>query len=933
MRLTILIAVFLLFHSFALLAQNRYSVKGSVVDSTAKAKLLNASISVLNAKDSILIKFTRASEKGDFNIGNLKKGKFLLLITYPGYADYVEHFNLDSVNQAHDFGAMTMTLKSKLLADVIIKAKVAAIKIKGDTTEFNAGSFVVQPNAKVEDLLKQLPGIEIDRNGKITAQGQTVNKVLVDGEEFFGDDPTLVTKNLRADMVDKVQLYDKKSDQAAFTGIDDGKKEKTINIKLKEDKKNGYFGKADGERGSDQYYQGQLLFNRFKAKQKISIYGIASNTGKTGLGWEDANKYGSSNDDVTFGDDGGVNIISNGNDDLEAFDGRYNGEGLPAAKTGGVHYDTKLKGDNQSINTNYKVGYLGVVGSRNAQTVNSLVNGIIANNSDESYNNSIFRQKVDLTYKIKIDTTSNLKIFVSGGLSNSKTTSTTNASSFSGDTLLNNNKRTLSNNVDHGDFDGNVFWTKKLKKKGRTMSLNVSETYRHDDSKGYLNSLTNFYHTASKADSIAKIDQYKTSDIHSSVLNSNFTYSEPFSKSFSLIVNYGLGFNHGTSDRKSFDASAPGKYNLLDSALSNNYNLNQLTNELGTMFNYAKGKTLLNFGTKITRVNFDQLDDYTDISYKRTFVNWRPQARFTYKISQQQAISLEYNGNTTQPTIYQIQPVRINTNPLNIAIGNPSLRPSFTNSFTANYNSYKVISQQYMYFYAYYALIGNEIATNVNTDLKTGKSSTQAVNISGSTPYNLNLHGDFGQKIDILGGITISGNLSADNAKSYNYINNVLNTSSSLNFTMMAGLNKNKEKKYDVYVAFGPNLAKTRSSLQPQTNSDGGGSNGYARFVIYLPGKFEVESDADYTYRAPTQNFNTSFSKLIWNSYIAKTFLKSDNLKVMVTGNDLLNQNQGFNRYVYGNTIAQNTNTTIKRYFMLSVVWDFNKMGLGTDKK
>ncbi|MDB5032759.1 MAG: TonB-dependent receptor, partial [Mucilaginibacter sp.] len=234
---------------------------------------------VLNAKDSILRKFTRAKPDGSFAINDLAKGKFILVLSYPGYADYTEGFTLDEkVEPSHDFGKLSMILKSRLLQDVIIKGSARAIKIKGDTTEFNANAYVIQPNAKVEDLLKQLPGIQVDKDGKITAQGQTVSKVLVDGEEFFGDDPTLVTKNIRADMVDKVQLYDKKSDQATFTGIDDGQKTKTINIKLKENSKNGYFGKLYGGIGTQDNYESQLLYNKFKGKEKFSISGTSSNT-------------------------------------------------------------------------------------------------------------------------------------------------------------------------------------------------------------------------------------------------------------------------------------------------------------------------------------------------------------------------------------------------------------------------------------------------------------------------------------------------------------------------------------------------------------------------------------------------------------------------------------------------------------------------------
>ncbi|HEY0668258.1 MAG TPA: carboxypeptidase-like regulatory domain-containing protein, partial [Sphingobacteriaceae bacterium] len=335
MRKIILALLFFCMGLPPVFAQKSYSVKGVVIDTTANAKLANTSISVLNSKDSTLVKFTRAAADGSFSIENLAVNKFILLLTYPGYADYVEHFKLDSSASQKDFGSVNLILKENLLKEVLIKGEAIAIKIVGDTTEYNAAAFKIEPNSKVEDLLKQLPGIQVDQNGKITAQGETVSKVLVDGEEFFGDDPTLVTKNLRGDMVDKVQLFDKKSDQATFTGIDDGQKTKTLNIKLKEDKKKGYFGKIDAGATPDDFYQGQGMFNYFKAKRKFSAYGTVGNTGKTGLSWQDNTKYGSSGLEIMEG--GGVMISGGGRDELESYDGRYNGQGIPLARTGGLH--------------------------------------------------------------------------------------------------------------------------------------------------------------------------------------------------------------------------------------------------------------------------------------------------------------------------------------------------------------------------------------------------------------------------------------------------------------------------------------------------------------------------------------------------------------------------------------------------------------------
>ncbi len=253
-------------------AQSGYSVKGTIVDSVEKIKLHSSAVSVLQSKDSVLVKFGFTGSDGNFALNGLSKGQYILLISCPDYADYVEIFNLDSANQVHDFGRINLQLRSRLLKEVIIKGTASQMKIKGDTTEFNAKAFVIQPNAKVEDLLKQLPGITVDKDGKITAEGQTVNKVLVDGEEFFGDDPTLVTRNIRADMVDKIQLYDKKSgSQAAFTGVDDGKTEKTINVKLREDKKIvGVFGKVQAGDGPEGIYTGvSCCSTHFKKQGKV----------------------------------------------------------------------------------------------------------------------------------------------------------------------------------------------------------------------------------------------------------------------------------------------------------------------------------------------------------------------------------------------------------------------------------------------------------------------------------------------------------------------------------------------------------------------------------------------------------------------------------------------------------------------------------------
>jgi len=914
----------LLFFFIASKAQNMHTIKGRVIDTASTSILGNTSVSILNAKDSTLVKFTRAAENGIFEINGIKNGKFILLVSYPKYADFVDHFTLDSTKKDIDYGKINLTGKAQLLADVIIKGNRAAIKIKGDTTEFDPLAYNIEPNSKVEDLIKQFPGIQIDKDGKITAQGQKNVKVLVDGEEFFGDDPTLVTKNIRADMVDKVQLYDKKSDQATFTGIDDGEKTKTLNIKLKEDAKNGYFGKASAGVGTDDFYQGELMFNKFAGKKKFSAYGVLGNTGKVGLGWQDSQKYGSS-DNATVSEDGGIYFTGSG-DDLDSFGGQYNGQGIPVARSGGLHFDNKWNSDKESLNTNYKIGSLRVVGDRSVISQNNLASGIINTNSNQTFDNDIFRQKLDATYEIKLDTTLTLKVNVDGTLKHSSTFNDYATLSTRGDnSLLNTSARTLSNDGDDKIFNINAFLTKRLKKKGRTLSLNINQSVTNTKTEGYLNSKNSYFNISGLPDSVATVDQLKVNNITNNAFKTNLAYTEPITKSLTLVLNYGLSLINGRSDRKSFNQSTLGNYDILDTQFSNDYQLDQVINQGGAIFNYKKGKTVVNIGSKFSGVDFNQEDLYNNKTYNRSFINYMPQAMYQYNFSQQKNIRINYNGNTNQPSLDQIQPVRVNTDPLNITLGNPDLRPSFRSSLSARYSSYKVLTSQSVYISGYYSFTNNPIVSNVFTDAA-GKSTYQSVNISDKTPANYSIYSSIDRKIL---GITMGVGFNTSGSNSYNYINNVLNETKSASYSPTINIQKYVEKKFSIYAYFGPSYSTTETSVQQSFNSNGWGASGYISGSVQLPGKFEISTDGDYTYRGKTQAFNESFTQFLWNTTVSKKFFKAQNLKTSITAFDLLNQNQGFNRSASNGNLTQTSYTTIRRYFLFSVSWDFTKMGGG----
>ncbi|MEO5995048.1 MAG: TonB-dependent receptor, partial [Chitinophagaceae bacterium] len=824
MNIKLLFIIASTFTSTFLIAQNNIKLKGLVNDTSfANKHLANMTVCVLNAKDSTIVQFTYSKADGSFNFSGLSGGNYILLISYPQYADYVEKFSLDTSNLMHDFGNIIMNSRARVLEEVVIKGKISAIQMKGDTTEYNAKAYVIQPNDKVEDLLRQLPGIQVDQNGKITAQGKTVTKVLLDGEEFFGDDPTIVTKNIRADMVDKVQLFDKKSDQATFTGIDDGFKTKTLNIKLKEDKNKGVFGKVNAGIGTNNYYDGQAIYNRFAANKKYAAFLTIANDGKTGLLNVDNNKIGY--DNAGGGSTGLINT-ENGSDALDSYNGIYGGRGNPSIRNGGIHFDGKWNDINkQSINTNYQIGSIRVTGVNTINTQQSLPAGLINTSSNETFDNYAFRQKLDATYRLKIDSGSDLKmagdlITKNFNLDNNHLTASENENG----KLINRQTRSMTNKGNQAMFDGSAFYTKKFQKPRRTLSWELNNSYNNNETKGFLHSAIDFYNILGTKDSTENIDQYKTSRVTNFTLTSDVTYTEPISKSLSLRATYGLGVNKSIADRQSFNQSAAGHYDVLDQAYSNNYSFNQLTNRVGGLFIFTKNKTYFNVGTDVSKIKFVQHDVGNDNSYKRNFINWAPRMFYKYSFSLQRLLIFTYDGITTQPNIDQIQPVRSNMDPLNITVGNPNLKQSFTNNFRLNYQVNNPVNYHGMYLEARYSVISDNISSNITTNGSSGKTAIQYTNLSGKSPYYYSLFADISRRITP-GDIRFDLSLRAMGSVSYSYINNVINSSGNYSYSGRVSLSKSRKNKFSIYISAAPNYTINEFSLQSQYNNNAFGFN------------------------------------------------------------------------------------------------------------
>jgi hypothetical protein len=885
------------------------SLRGSIYDTLNKQGLSHAVISVLQAKDSVLVQFIRSDSKGGFVLQNLPAGKFVLLTSYPNYADYTDTITLTE-DATLDLGVLAVITKAHLLEEVVVRQTVGAIKLKGDTTEYRADSFKVQANATVEELLKKLPGIQVDKNGQITAQGQKVQKVLVDGEEFFGDDPTLVTQNIRADMVDKVQVFDKKSDQATFTGIDDGQKTKTINLKLKDDKKKGYFGKIDAGAGTDQFYNQQVMFNKFRKKEKISFYGIASNTGKTGLNWQDQRSFGDDNSSNIVFDDGGNGfmMMGSGSDGLDSWGGNYNGQGYPKVTTGGFHYNNKWADDKQSVNGNYKMLDLVVNGSSATNTQYILPDTLYFNNQKQTFTNQITRHKGNATYDIDFDSTSSLKVMMDGSFDHKLTYNEYYTEALARDSsLVNQGNRKLSTTGDINGFNSSFLWRKKLKKKGRTISWNTKENYNTTTSSGFLYADNDFYRGGTVIQNQVT-DQYKTSESKLLAFDTKFTYTEPLSKISSLVVNYGITLNNSSANRNSFNKSISGKYEVLDTVYSNNYRLNIFSQKGGAAYSFIKKKYSFNFGSNVGYTNFSQTDLKSNITAQRDFVNWYPNANISYSLSSQSRVSIYYNGSTSQPSLQQIQPVRTNDDPLNVVIGNASLQPSFRNSINLNFNQFQALSGRSMWMSINYSNTNNAFATKDFVD-SLGRRVSQSINVDGN--HTLSGYLNYGFKFL---GANLGLNSNINSSRYVNVVNGKENITNSNSYSFGTYAGKQVEKIYDNSIAANATYTTSTSSIQKNVLTHYWTYNIRPDLDFFLPGKLQLHTDCDFIFREKTSVFDNNNNVIIWNAWFGKKLLQGDAMLIKLSANDILNNNIGFNRTVNTNYVSQNTYSTIQRY-------------------
>lgn len=895
----------------------QFSISGSVIDTSENKPIQNAVVSILRPVDSMLLKFVRTKSDGTFVISNLRSSKNIVLITYPGYADYADSTKSPDGSEVK-LGRIPLTQKSQLLETVIVRQQVAAIRMKGDTLEYKADSFAVRQGATVDELLKRLPGITVNGKGEITAQGQKVNKVIVDGEEFFSDDPAVVIKNLQADAVDKVQVFDKKSDQAEFTGIDDGKSSKTINLSLKEDRKKGYFVKATVGGGTNGTFDNDLMANAFKGSKKVAVFGIMSNTGRQDLNWQENSQFGEGNDIRYDEESGGMMMFWNGGDDFSS--GLNVEQGLPKAWTAGLHFSNKWNADKEKVNGNYRFYKNNQRADRQTISQYILPDTQFFNTSSRQAFSTYSRHFAKCVYDFAIDSSSSLKLTVNGNSIESENASRMMSAALNADSArVNNNERTANSQSAKHSINSSLLWRKKFKVKGRTLSINMDQQASDLSSDGFLRSLTDYFGPSGQTDSSELIDQKKLNKQNNFGLQTSIVYTEPLSKSIFMSVNYGYNFSKSESFRTALNKTGS-EYDKRDSSLSNDFRFRYNVQSAGLDFKYNKKKLTVTVGSGVNYSTFRQTDLLNDTAQSYSFVNYFPKLSFRWGPNQQKGIRFSYNGRTNAPSLDQLQPVRENSDPLNIRIGNPNLRQEFAHTFNFSIFDYKVLKNRGYYFGVYSTLQDNAIGSSQTTDLG-GKTTYQAINVDGN--YMVNIYTSYMFKIKGLDA-NIDFGPELTRSKFSNRVNGFDNKNLSTDYTFFIRLFKWSEKRS---FQFGPRVTYTyaKNTLRPDVVTKYLTSSSEASLWTKLPLKFEFSTSAYVNLRQKTDVFGASRNSTKWDAYIAKKFLKKDNLELRLSVFDILNQNIGFNRTTNSNVIMQESYQTLKRFWMLSLQFNLTK--------
>lgn len=900
----LLLAFILLCFSQEIQAQSM-KITGTVYDSSGLKPLNQSLVMAIRIKDSLLLGFTRTDVNGMFNLNNVPIDTFSLTVMAPHFEARTYYIFGSQQNFEITIPAVQLSTDSKQLQDVIVYANKNPMYYKGDTLVYVADSFKVAENAVVEDLLKKLPGVTVDKTGAITSQGKSISQVLVDGDEFFGSDPTIATKNIAAKGVESVKVYEKKSETAS-----DGEDAtiQVMDLRLKENAKKGYFGKASIASDFQKYHEGEILFNKFNGNQKISVFALGSTTPRTNVSRADMNKFGLDNERGNMFNSDGQMQWGNTNS---------NSAGVPKTFSSGIYYTDKIgKRKQTKIGFNYLYSNYDLTSSTSSRSKYALQN-------DSSYYSDDSTHSVDLTqtHKINFSVSSQLDSLTLLEIKPKITLSEENLETSNRSNYLDENQvLSRSSIIDNSlkstgiSLDNNLLLLHKFKKPRRQINLNYNISASKGNSTGELAAYNQFYASTGINDTT---NQQKTNSSESQTHLGTVTYTEPITKKlkveFEYLYEYGL-----TAQNKKTTDGENGIYSIVNLGLTNNFNNLRQQHRLGTSLIMESRTQTISAGLRLRNIDIENQNITTSTTIHQNFTNFLPKFSYLYKPSPSQRINFNYYTKSTQPAISDLQLVQNNTNPNRITLGNPDLKPTYEHSFNLNFNKWQALSGRFIWAGFNSTITNNAFANSTDYD-PYGRTISQTVNVNGNLYSSLNAKAGiplFGKKLDFMPGVHAS----------YSNYSNLINknTNTTINKAISTELEfAIRRDSFEVEIRGAFNYNDPKNSISTVSTNPYSIQEYSADFWWAMPWKLKIASDATYTINGQRANgYNINF--LVWNASISRTFTKTDNLILTLSGNDILNQNISALRTVNGNITTDNKTKIISRYFLLKLVYKFN---------
>lgn len=869
------------------------TIRGGARD-VAGEPLIQASIRLL-APDSALVKAVVTNEKGNFRIENVKAGKYILEASYVGYDAATKNINV----AAADLRVEPFVLKEAAIAlrDAVVTGIRTPMKVMEDTVEFNANSYKTQPNAVVEDLLKRLPGVEVGSDGKITANGKEVKKILVDGKEFFSDDPTVASRNLPVDMVEKLQVVDRKSDLARMTGVDDGEDETVINLTVKKGMKNGWFGNAEAGYGTDSRYKGAFNVNRFWNENQITFLGSSNNVNEPAF-----------------------------MDGAAARFARFGGNnGITKANSLGVNFNI---GNGEVLRLGGNVMYSDTDRDTRTQTEREY---IFTDSTSTNLSNKIARDKgrnlrADFRLQWKPDSFNTFEFRPNISFNTNDSWSVDSASTYAGNRLAPEVTRSFNSSTSTGksfEFGGDLVFNHNFRSRpGRSFSISANYNLSNKRENSDTYSRNRFFMLG---DSIDERDQYADNHTWSNSVRSRLTWTEPIGdikKGNYLVFAYNFSYRWNNADKLVYDR--PG--DVFNSLLSNQFRNDFMSQDI--RFGYRKVSKNANLNVGISFVpqssqSINLINDAKSIP-RRNVLNVAPFLRYRYKMSKTRSIQANYRGRSSQPSMTQLQPVADISDPMRIVIGNPNLKPTFTHYATVRFQDFNSEAQRSMMLMLDAQAAQNSIIPHTTFNRETGAQTTTYDNINGV--WNVRLMNMISMPFRNKA-FTFNNHIFLNNSADKGYVNDQLNTANSFMVNESFGIAWRPENlEFELRPRY--SLQSTTNSISTQTDRLVHSYGGSFYATYNLPFGLVLNSDLNY---AATKGYAQGFDTdtWIWNASIGYQFLRGRNATVTLKAYDLLGQTTNVRRSVAASSITDTRYNSLTRYVMLTLSYKFTTFGKG----